>query len=175
MNAIKYKTTVTLVFSSSCNTNQLHNGIETLYCCNRKCNSGKSSVEQNKTDNMCTERCTEYALLVHTMNNQNWAHFDFWDLIAVAWGCDTGNCTERYVNDLPYSVHRLPFWTEHDQATAWLSHSFIHSAWPFTLETQIPFQACLSRWGLWRTTFVSDSNYSRDKMQKMVQEVSHSF
>jgi len=28
MNAIKYKTAVTLVFSSSCNTKQLNNGVE---------------------------------------------------------------------------------------------------------------------------------------------------
>jgi len=28
MNAIKYKTVVTLVLNSSCNTNQLNNGVE---------------------------------------------------------------------------------------------------------------------------------------------------
>jgi hypothetical protein len=40
------------------------------YCCNGKCNSGKNSDEQNTTDNMCTERFTEYALVVDTMNNK---------------------------------------------------------------------------------------------------------
>lgn len=70
MNAIKYKTAVTLVFSSSCNTNQLNNGIEHFTAV-----TGNATVvrvvEQNKTDNTCTDRCTEYALLVDIMNNQN--------------------------------------------------------------------------------------------------------
>jgi hypothetical protein len=71
MNAIKYKTAVTLVFSSSCNTNQLNNGTEHFTVVTGNATVVNSSVEQNKTDNMCTDRCTEYALSVDIMYNQN--------------------------------------------------------------------------------------------------------
>jgi len=35
--------------------------------------------------------------------------------------------TALNVNDFPYSVHCLPFWTEHNEATAWLSQSVSQS------------------------------------------------
>jgi hypothetical protein len=55
MNAMKYKTVMTLVFSSSCNTNQLNNGIEHFTAVTG--NAKEVSVLSNSTkQTICVQR-----------------------------------------------------------------------------------------------------------------------